>query len=237
MSSERDLSRWTVIGIDPAPSKAAIACMNGSEFVRVAAAELPAWVANILVEHEKVLIAWDAPLSFDPTNGYSDRPVDREVRAWVKAQGNMISSNTVSVLPFAGCPHWAISCAALGMPFGAKPGGLQLAATPDDGDKLVVEVHPAVSLARWWVAHVEDEPMPKYKGVSKPEMATAIDRIRTRLAHLEIPVGAAMDDDHLDAWVGWKMGEGFLNGDAEWIGTPEAGGYVVPALARSLRDR
>jgi len=37
------------------------------------------------------------------------------------------------------------------MPFGEGP-GLRLATDASEGDKLIVEVHPAVSLARWWVA-------------------------------------------------------------------------------------
>jgi len=220
---------WTIVGIDPAPTKPAVTCTDGTDFQEIAASDLAACVSDLLKKNNRVLIAWDAPLSFDPKNGYSDRPVDRKVRAWVKAQGERISPKAVSVLPFSGCSHWAISCGVLGMPFGEGPAGLQLAQRPQDGDKLVVEVHPAVTLALWWVAHVEGEPMPKYKGVKKGEMETAIEAIRSRLSEIGIPDQAGKNDDYLDAWVAWKMGRDFVDGRAAWVGSPDEGGYVLPA--------
>jgi len=39
---------------------------------------------------------------------------------------------------------------------------------------------------------------------------------------------ALIDDDHLDAWVAWKMGVDFVAGKAAWFGSASAGGYVVP---------
>jgi hypothetical protein len=48
-----------------------------------------------------------------------------------------------------------------------------------------------------------------------------------RRSHLEIPDTAGRDDDHLDAWVAWKMADQFLRGKADWLGSPAAGGYVV----------
>ncbi|HHH28628.1 MAG TPA: DUF429 domain-containing protein [Polyangiaceae bacterium] len=77
---------WTVVGLDPAPKKRAVACVNGETFQAVDATDLPKYVSDLLSAHERLLIAWDAPLSFDPKNGYSDRPADREMRKWVKAQ-------------------------------------------------------------------------------------------------------------------------------------------------------
>lgn len=224
---------WAVVGVDPAPGKASVACIGGDEFEKIAPAAMPDWVQNLLEGNARVVIAWDAPLSFDPANGYSDRPVDRDVRAWVKGLGTRIGSSAVSVLPFSGCPHWAISCAVLGMPFGKAPAGLLLAATPSAGDKLVIEVHPAVSIARWWNALVTDMPMPRYKRgktTTAKDVRNALDRIGSGLAPLAIPQAALVDDDHLDAWVAWKMAAGFLQGKAGWIGSPKSGGYVVPIV-------
>lgn len=223
---------WTVVGIDPAPSKPAVVCRGSTDFESVCARELPAYVASLLGKLGRVFIAWDAPLSFAPENGFSDRPVDRETRAWVKSQvkAGRIEGGAVSVLPFSGCPHWAITCAALGMLFGTPPVGLQLAGESLDGAALVVEVHPAVSLAYWWVAERVDRPMPKYKGVRKREAADARAAIRAALASVRIPATALVDDDHLDAWVAWRMAHDFLEGRAMWSGTPRTGGYVVPRV-------
>jgi predicted nuclease with RNAse H fold len=224
-------SPWTVVGIDPAPSKASIACIDGGRFQAVEPADLRSFVRRLLAEHDQVLLAWDAPLSFDPASGFSDRPVDREIRAWVRKEvaNGFLRKGAVSVLPFCGCPHWAISCAALGMPFGHAPSGLKLATTPEDGKKLVIEVHPAVSLARWWVSQRVPEPMPRYKrgrGIGATGVRAALDLIRSRLP--QIAEEAIVDDDHLDAWLAWKMGDGFLRGETQWVGSPREGGYVLP---------
>lgn len=211
--------------------------IGGSAFNEVEPADVPGFVEQLLAEHQRVLIAWDAPLSFDPANGFSDRPVDREVRAWVAdevAKGTL-AKGAVSVLPFAGCPHWTISCAALGMPFGTPLSGLKLATTASDGDKLVVEVHPAVSLARWWVADRVPEPMPRYKrgkGVRIAEVRAALGTIRASLGRMEIPEAAIADDDHLDAWIAWRMGAEFVRGRAVLHGSSHAGAYVLPAATK-----
>lgn len=225
--------KWVTVGIDPAPSKDTVACIGGDTFETIRAAHVPDFVAALVRDNARLVVAWDAPLSFDAASGFSDRAADRETRAWVKehVQAVRIAAGAVSVLPFTGCSHWAITCAALGMPFGATDAPLLLAATPQDGPQLVIEVHPAVTLARWWVARPRTRPMPKYKGLPKPATAAAIRAIRTELGDdAVIPEAATVDDDHLDAWVAWKMAADFTKGDAVWTGSPQAGGYVVPSL-------
>ncbi|MCA9534521.1 MAG: DUF429 domain-containing protein [Myxococcales bacterium] len=232
--------KWATVGIDPAPSKDTVACIGGDTFETIRAAHVPDFVAALVRDNARLVLAWDAPLSFDATNGYSDRPADRETRAWVKhqVQAGRIALGAVSVLPFAGCPHWAITCAALGLPFGATDAPLLLATTAQDGAQLVVEVHPAVTLARWWVAQPRTQPLPKYKGLRKDAAAAAIRAIRTELTNeVVIPEAAAISDDRLDAWIAWKMAMDFSTGDAVWTGSPQAGGYVVPPLAASDQPR
>ena len=82
--------------------------------------EDPSWIEGELGSDSHALVAWDAPISFSPANGFSDRPVHRAVRAFIAGQrkDGRIARGAVSALPFAGCPHWAISCAALRRPFG-----------------------------------------------------------------------------------------------------------------------
>ena len=45
---------------------------------------------------------------------------------------------------------------------------------------------------------------------------------------LGFPSEAATDDDALDAFVGHRLAEEFIIGEAEWFGSPEQGGYVLP---------
>ncbi|HHH28629.1 MAG TPA: DUF429 domain-containing protein [Polyangiaceae bacterium] len=142
-----------------------------------------------------------------------------------------LAKGAISVLPLSGCSHWAITCASLGIPFGVDR-GLKLAETLDDGDKLIIEVHPALTLARWWVYGDANGEMPKYKGIKKVDAAQAIATIKSGLNRIGIPVPPADDDDHLDAWVAWQMGADFIAGQAEWFGSPRAGGYVIPQVAK-----
>jgi hypothetical protein len=224
-----------IVGVDPAPRKASLVCIGGNTFRGIESRAITAFVAQLVAEHSRLVVAWDAPLSFDARNGFADRPVDRVTRAWMKAHTTTgrLAPGAVSVLPFSGCPHWAISCAALGLPFGTAPGGLRLSATPGEGEQIIVEVHPAVSLARWWIALGIEGPMPRYKrgkNTGSREVRSALEVLRARLGGLGIPAEAFASDDHLDAWVAWRMGDMFVRGEATWLGSPAEGGYVVPVV-------
>ena len=159
--------QWKVVGIDPAPSKkTTVWAVEGTEEIK--AAQVPEWVADLVTDHERLLIAWDAPLSFDSTISCSDRPVDRALRAVLKAE-HRIDPGAASILPFSGCSHWAITCSALGYPFGPKPGSLQLAPVDlprnlDTTGAYLIEVHPAVTLAVWWLESKTGKKMRRYKG-------------------------------------------------------------------------
>ncbi len=222
------MPKWDVLGIDPAPSKPSVVCVNGNEFLRVPAGELAVWVGNHIAHRARIVIAWDAPLSFDEANDYSDRPIDRRVRAALKEQSRRLTPGAVSVLPFSSCPHWAITAAVLGVPTSSPRHGLKLAESVAHSDKLLIEVHPAVSLAVWWLAMPGRAVFPKYKGLPPKRRTAALARIRTALVHLSAPQQVEEDDDHLDAWVAWKMADEFLRGESAWIGSPREGGYVLP---------
>ena len=217
-------------GVDPAPSKkTAIWSAGGLE--RVQAAKTPERFAQIAAAGP-VLVAWDAPLSFASSH-YSDRAVDRATRKWVKEQiaEGRLAKGAVSVLPFAGCPHWAITCATLGMPF-ASPSARhtwKLVERPDDiTSPSVIEVHPAVALALMWVERRVPTPMPRYKGDADACAAIA--------KALELPWNEGDDDDALDALVAYQLAVAFRENRARWLGNPANGGYVVmrSALADEL---
>lgn len=210
-----------IIGVDPAPAKPA-ALWTGDGLRRVPAIELPRHIAKVVAENERVVIAWDAPLRFDARHSMSDRPVDRVVRAWCKQRlrEGVLAPKAVSVLPFAGCPHWAITCASLGFPYGTPPSGLRVASAPDDGERLVVEVHPAVAMAMRWCDLGLTDAFPRYKGDP-----AACRRIGQALA---FPEDAWVDDDALDAYAAFWLAESFLSGAATLFGWAVAGGYVLP---------
>ena len=222
--------KWKTVGIDPAPSKATVAWSDDGPTM-IPATEVPEYVTWLVKEHDRLLIAWDAPLSFDPNISYSDRPVDKALRKFLKNR-KTIGQGAASVLPFAGCPHWAISCAALGNPYGESPGSLAL--TPDNPCRqeasrgsYLIEVHPAVTMAIWWLESGNRAEMRRYKGARFKEV---IARYRAVLTAQQIPEQVD-DDDKLDAWVAYRMACDFLDGEALWVGDAATGGYVLPRAA------
>jgi len=73
--------------------------------------------------------------------------------------------------------------------------------------------------------------MPRYKGsYSKRGPET----IAANLATLQIPNEAATSDDHLDAWVAWRLASDFLEGSATMVGTPAEGAYLLPKVEPSI---
>jgi len=228
-----------IIGVDPAPSKPSTICLDGETFIKVPPDRLKIWVRQQVETHEGLLIAWDAPLSFNPANGYSDRPIDKAVRAFIKTHKARIAAGAVSVLPFSGCPHWAITSDALGLPLSDGTGTLSLIATPITRRHLTgayaIEVHPAVTLALWWLDINAPGPMLRYKPggkLSAAEVRQNRGRLVEMLSGFGLPSNVS-DDDEIDAWVAWRMAEDFSKGDAVMIGDSQAGSYVLPSSAIS----
>ncbi len=241
-----------VIGADPAP-KGGIDYFDGKKFGKVKAeSDCRKKFADLSDNNNINLIAWDASISFERENGFSSRPIEltacSTVIPWLKeAQNEHLMPGAVSVLPFSQCSHWAITCECLGMPYeNSKKDSVQyeIAETrnslliPNKTTRFVIEVHPAVSMAVWWVAkNLGDTPFPQYKGSKKQKDAVKIIRNALQTAGLisdeveESKEDNIWDDNQLDAWVAWKMGVDFLTGDAVWIGSPHEGGFVLPKEA------
>ena len=127
---------WHVIGIDPAPRKPAVIC-EGDRFETVPPQALAEFIRRRIKGEEHLLIAWDAPLSFDGTISYSDRPIDKAVRAFI-ANEPRLKGGAVYALPFSGCPHWAITCDVLGLPIGGER-GVQLVAEGHEPVAAIVD--------------------------------------------------------------------------------------------------
>jgi len=227
-----------IVGIDPAPRKPpgvweGMAGTKPQLKELKGPGELRAYVEQLIKDHAYLLIAWDAPLAFKQEYGYSDRPFDVVMRRFVaeKVKVGRLQRGAVSVRPFSGCPHWALTCAVLGIPFGSRPRGLRMAwerdGFPYNEGAYLVEVHPAVTLALWWLEAGCNKAMPRYKGASIEQLKD----IARRLRRFKIPIAACKNDDALDAWVAWRMGADMLTGDACWFDDPKEGGYVLPFTA------
>lgn len=220
------MNDWQVIGIDPAPTKPAMLYFEG-DWLRLQPTEIRDFIAGRMRSNPKTLVAWDAPLSFDPNN-LNDRTVDKVVRKWAKSN-RRFEEKAINARCFAGLPHWVVSCVALGLPFGTPNSGLQLAPKAPDRScttPLVIEVHPAVALGAWWLQSNCPDPMPRYKGnIPASERIKALKRI---VEVLKFPPQSGKDDDHLDSFVAHRLGELFVHRKAHWLGSPSSGGYVMP---------
>lgn len=228
-----------IIGVDPAPSKPTTVCMDGQTFLKIKPRHLKGWIQEQVSTHKDLLIAWDAPLSFNPVNSYSDRPIDKALRTFIRAHKDRIVPNAVSALPFAGCPHWAITNDVLGHPLGGGTSGISLAdetyPVQQPAGAYAIEVHPAVTLALWWLEAERSEPMQRYKTgskVSKKLAAHHQQQLIDTLGKKGMPSHIS-DDDELDAWVAWRMASDFLQGAAVMIGDTLSGAYVLPTSAAS----
>jgi hypothetical protein len=218
-------SSWYIVGVDPAPSKDTVVCHGNGRFDRLPPPSLRAWFHELLESHENVLIAWDGPLGFDSDDFY-DRKIDKAARKWISSRvgKGKIEEKAVNVRQFAGLPHWAISCHAVGHPFGTTPSQLRLVERVNNGHCLI-EVHPAVALAVWWTDRHFERPLKRYKS-NKKETAIIAES-------LGFPSQAGTDDDHLDAYVAFKLAEMLLQSEARWVGSALFGGYVLPDCSES----
>ena len=236
-----------VVSVDPAPAKDAVVC-DGA-YRRVPAVDLPDWCAT-LAKRENVLLLWDAPLTGPPPAGrprsaYSQRVAERFFGR--KATGYKVPRG-ISVLPYAGCPHWAITRACLGLPvcgrYGVPPDELPFRLTTDAaeicvGGPRVVESHPAVAAWLWLRTAGDPGRAWAYKGTKAVvavadlwgELRAAWENtlsadVRRTVAALPAPA----DDDELDAAVGWVLGVALAAGDpaVDILGDESTGGFAVP---------
>ncbi len=262
-----------VIGADPAP-KNGIDYFDGEKFGHIDADERCREEFAKLSDNKGInLIAWDAPISFDKKHRFYCRPIDNDskgdkgkyspIRQWIKDNEKHIEKSSVSIRPFSGCSHWALSCECLGMPYGNSKGDFENYKIAENKkcieeagkgkiSRFVIEVHPAVSMAVWWVTQVlakdgDYGKFPKYKGsnISVSKKNGAIETIWDAFddwglvpEETELPKNKKgnWDDNKLDAWVAWKMGVDFLQGKAEWVGSPNIGGFVLPKVSEKNKD-
>lgn len=215
-----------IIGIDPAPSKNSTV-FDGNKFHDYDVCGLLEYINNL---EGNVLLCWDAPLLVPKPKGKQDL-YTRPIEAFFRTLG---LPNGISVLGYAGCPHWTVSQYVLGYP---EIGKMKLNNNTDQyklikpsnqekyvnmKGKYVVEVHPALALYLWFEYGEYKFQTPsdgwKYKGnvykypKIKSNLCDHISKIVGLTKKLSISVSAIPeDDDQLDAYIAWLLGELWLS--------------------------
>ena len=216
-----------VVSIDPAPAKNAV--VFDGEMRSIPAWQLPAY-CQTLSRQPDTLLCWDAPLtgpSFNQepggrTGSFSQRQIEQ---FFSRTETGFKIPPGISVLPYSGCPHWAITRASIGLPicgrFDQDINELPFRLTTETedvqpGTTRVIETHPAVAIWLWCrnLDDADDRPW-VYKG-RKPsrtilEIWTALSGV---WAETHVPqvlkvidkIEPPANDDQLDAIVGWVLG-------------------------------
>jgi hypothetical protein len=160
-------SRIQVVGLDPAPSAWTYG-FSGEPF-RKRPCELRSYLMSLQTENTSILLCWDAPLTgpVDPDSSEwsagdnSQRLIER---FFSRQEWGFKAPKGISILGYAGCPHWSITRNLLGLPrvgrWDKSWDELPFELTSDDSAPIqpghyVVEVHPALAL--WlWCEYIED---------------------------------------------------------------------------------
>ncbi len=269
-----------VIGIDPAPSKGLHVydeCGYRHYPVRsngTNKSDTAAMFMDELARTENVLICWDAPLTGPPeaivhkprtdtaagavfegnsnVNVYSRRAME----AFYAKKGENKPPKGISVLPYAGCPHWTISRALLGLP---RVGRWDCAADslpftlitsndpPEKPGRYVVEVHPALALWYW----LKDSPGApaswRYNGQSRNgdtpketlrdlwEALVSVPSVRSILPDATVPTDTHFSDDYFDAFIAYALGRLWLerSDHVRMVGNADTGALLLPAIGKN----
>ena len=250
----------SVISIDPAPSKTSTVCDGGS-FLEKDAGELRVLLDRLAQAGPNTLICWDAPLT-GPRNperagetrkDFSQRRVD----GFFSRRDGFKTPKGISVLPYSGCPHWAITRSLLGLPrtgpYDAHYESLPFHLLPGADRRYeprpsVVETHPAV--AAWlWCKDEKDAPKDKGGWLYKPKKNSDIRKWMWRVIHrktrsVTCPDPRGGDDDDFDAAVGYLLGVLYVRDRDKpksrrkviLLGDRETGSFLVPNVD-GLLDR
>ena len=239
-----------VVSIDPAPSKPAV--IFDGKFSSVDATELVAHCSSLALPG--TLLCWDAPLTGpSSTKGsFSQRLIEQ---FFSRTKTGFKTPRGISVLPYSGCPHWAISRACLGLPIcgGHDLSGEQLpfflATNRDDlkSDRArVIETHPAVAIWLWCreiddqLSHEESPRSWVYKGnrASRTivDLWDVLKGVWMKTEHQAVIQAISRqcnipdNDDELDAIVGWVLGELLCSnhGSVGILGDSKTGAIALP---------
>lgn len=238
--------REKVISIDPAPSKENTVC-DGKSFREKQAAQLRTMLEGV---GRNTLICWDAPLT-GPQNpdqaGKAKRDLSQRCIESFFSRGvtRFKTPPGISVRPYSGCSHWAITRSLLGLPrtgpHDAKYEDLPFHLLPgkdrnETPRPTVVEIHPAVAAWLWCRGKSgfpkETEKWSYKKCARLREKMWDVIRNEARGVDCTDPE----DDDDFDAAVGYLLGRLYLRDRDEpvsgrsviLLGNRRTGSFLVP---------
>lgn len=233
-----------VVAIDPAP-RGGLTIFDGQDR-HVPIREASAYIRDLSREDD-VLVCWDAPLtgpSRAALNGgdgslpadFTQRPIDS---FFSRKSTSFKTPAGISVLPYSGCSHWTITRHLLGLPrvgpwdlgFDALP--FELACDQEKRPirgKWVVEIHPAVAAWLWcrdqWV--LDSWKYKKNTAVREELWRRLVNELPQLFESLEAP----LDDDQLDARIGYALGQLWV-ADSDRVvllGDLDQWTFLVPAV-------
>ena len=260
-----------IIGIDPAPSKRTTICdpsAHENTFRDVKPTDLADVISEFTASDERTLICWDAPLTgpslgangtSGPGSEFSQRPIESFFgKSHTSKAGHSFGTQQVkgiSVLPYSGCPHWAITQAMFGYPKTSLnghaaqelPWELQTQAmlSLNGRPKKIVEVHPALAL---WLMQPEDKRHKldfTYKGrnstvKARAEAKECLFHGLRRFVREDADTHTVVDqfeahelsDDNLDGLTGWVLGTLWSNntGMVRLLGDAANGTFLLPVV-------
>lgn len=229
-----------VVGVDPAPKKAATIYDPTSRandgWSTVDACMLPEYVSNLGSSEGGLLICWDAPLTAGEA-GKAGCYYERQIERFFQTEKGWTVPKGISVRAYAGCPHWTVTRAAVGLPRVGRfdcanlPLALRAAGQPPtDGGKHIVEVHPAVAIWLWCQTGQEPPTDWLYKkdGEIREALWQAMSPVLGDLQPGRKPTG----DDEFDAYVAFLLGSKWLatSGDVVLLGNERTGSFLIPTV-------
>lgn len=226
-----------VIGIDPAPVKESTV-FDGETIRHLSFENLQKEVDSYRTNYSELLICWDAPL-LDTTGIKAPyfKMIESKLKQVFYESGNKKKPGAegVSVLPFAGCPHWTISRYVLGLPrfskYDAANIPFKLIEEKSELAKIsfgVVETHPAVALYYW-----SNKKLGAYKGSKQSVISNIWQQV---LKHPHVGMlninnrVLPKNDDELDAIAAYMLGKLWLQHEnvAQLYGNSEVGAMLLP---------
>ena len=233
-----------VIGIDPAPSKEST-IFDGNKFYQKGPEDIEKFLTSLLEKKPPSLICWDAPLSahiaFDNENISSF--YQRKIEYFFNRKSGRKLPDGISVRGYAGCPHWAITKYMVGLPVISKwepsnlPFELIVEEDNNSGNTLnghhIVEVHPAVAIwcycqrysrRKKWNYKKDKRTLKEILDILKKNEV-----IHEKIIH-EIISEDKLQDDRLDAYIAWKLGEEWISNKnkVRILGNHKTGSFLLP---------
>jgi hypothetical protein len=238
-----------VVGIDPAPKKG-LFIFDGKD-KHVSLSDARAYLDELSVQSD-ILVCWDAPLTGPPAtvldgaiasgSAFTKRPIEQ---FFSRKDTGFKTPKGVSVLGYAGCPHWTLSRSLVGLPrtgpydapLDALPFELAMDDNPPTNGKWIAEVHPALALWLWLrelVAKSQDWQYKKSQTLQTQFWNLLLEEVFSSISDLRGLV-PPRDDDEFDARISFALGTLWIRHKSECpklLGDLTNGTFLIPVTDR-----